>query len=155
MPRQPAQLIAATSSDLANVEIAILARELNPRLRIIIRLDDDALAESLRQTANIRYALGLPPLIAPAFVLPLFGDRILSLFWKDNVLHIVMEIVITSEATGLLGHSIEELQEKLQCSVVVTEGACSTISSGQTLLLITPAERIKEVLSLSYGRMSR
>nr|HMP16797.1 NAD-binding protein [Gemmatales bacterium] len=115
-------LVAATSSDLANVEIALQALDLNPRLRVIIRLEDVALAGALQQTTNIRHAMGLPPLIAPAFVWPLLGDRIVSLFWLHQALHLVMEVAVTPATTGLLQQHVELLPQKLGCWVLIQAG---------------------------------
>ncbi len=144
-------LIAATSSDLANVEIALLAREQNPKLRVVLRLDDAALASALQQTASIRFAMGLPPLIAPAFVLPLFGDRILSLFWHDQSLHLVMEVGITATTVGLSGKPVQTVQSYLDCWVLVREDQRDAIlRDGDTLLLVFPVARVKEVLSRCY-----
>lgn len=144
-------LVAATSSDLANVEIALLAREQNPKLRVILRLDDYALAGALRQTANIRFALCLPQLIAPAFVLPLFGDRILSLFWIDQTLHIVMEMIVSRDATGLIGRGENQVEASLGCKVIVHQPALDGVfKEGQSLIMIVRADRIKQVLELCY-----
>ncbi len=73
-------VIAATHDDLANLEIALLARELNPSQRVVVRLADEMLADTLRQVANVRLALALPGLAAPAFIAALYGDRVHSLF---------------------------------------------------------------------------
>jgi Trk K+ transport system NAD-binding subunit len=144
-------LIAATSSDLANVEIALLAREQNPKLRVVLRLDDAALASALQQTASIRFAMGLPPQIAPAFVLPLFGDRILSLFWHDQSLHLVMEVGITATTVGLTGKPVSMIQAYLDCWVLPREDQHHAIlKDGDTLLLVFPVARVKEVLSRCY-----
>jgi Trk K+ transport system NAD-binding subunit len=144
-------LIAATSSDLANVEIALLAREQNPKLRVVLRLDDAALASALQQTASIRFAMGLPPQIAPAFVLPLFGDRILSLFWHDQSLHLVMEVGITATTVGLTGKPVSMIQAYLDCWVLPREDQHNAIlKDGDTLLLVFPVARVKEVLSRCY-----
>jgi Trk K+ transport system NAD-binding subunit len=148
---QSRALIAATSSDLANVEIALLAHEQNPKLRIVLRLDDAALASALQQTASIRFAMGLPPLIAPAFVLPLFGDRILSLFWHEQTLHLVMEVGITSTTVGLTRKPIRMVQAHLNCWVLTGEEQQNAIlTEGDTLLLVLPVARVKEVLSRCY-----
>lgn len=144
-------LIAATSSDLANVEIALLAREQNPKLRVVLRLDDAALASALQQTASIRFAMGLPPQIAPAFVLPLFGDRILSLFWYDQSLYLVMEVGITGTTVGLTGKPVDTVQAYLDCWVLIREEQQQAIlKAGDTLLLVFPVARVKEVLSRCY-----
>src|SRR5262249_41994967 len=50
-------VIAATNHELANLEIALLARELNPEERVIVRLSDAHLAQTLREEANIRFAV--------------------------------------------------------------------------------------------------
>jgi len=144
-------LITATSSDLANIEIALMAREQNPKLRVVIRLDDSELAYALRQTASIRYALSVPHLTAPAFVLPLFGDQILSLFWIDQRLHLVVEIHATPETIGVLGKTDEEIEKYLDCWVIIPDQTSTqTLQEGQRILIILPADRIKQVLERCY-----
>lgn len=150
---QSKALVAATSSDLANVEIALMARELNPRLRVVLRMDDTQLANAMRQTTNIRYALGLPQLIAPAFVLPLFGDRILSLFWLNQSLHLIIEVAISATAEGLLGKTVQQVERQLGCWVLEKqESRDRMISSGETVMLIMPVDRVKEVLAQCYAK---
>jgi Trk K+ transport system NAD-binding subunit len=73
-------VVAATTNDLVNLEIALLAREINPKQRVVVRLVDAQLAETIRDAANIRLALSLPALAAPAFVAALYGDRVQSIF---------------------------------------------------------------------------
>jgi Trk K+ transport system NAD-binding subunit len=73
-------VVATTTNDLVNLEIALLARELNPKQRVVVRLVDAQLAETIRDAANIRLAMSLPALAAPAFVAALYGDRVQSIF---------------------------------------------------------------------------
>jgi Trk K+ transport system NAD-binding subunit len=141
--------IAATSSDLANVEMALLARELNPKLRVVLRLDDAGLAGSLRQTASIRYGLALPHLAAPAFVAPLFGDRVLSLFWLGSVLHAALEIEIEAQQAHLAGRPLEELQEEARATILPLSPAApdGSLRIGDKLLAILPVERMTGLLT--------
>src|SRR5262249_18717692 len=53
-------VIAATPSDLINLEIGLLARELNPGQRVVLCLADADLAQSLREAADIRLSLSVP-----------------------------------------------------------------------------------------------
>ena len=69
-------VVAATNNELANLEIALLVRELAPKQRVVVRVIEPNLAQTLRQAANIRLALSVPELAAPAFVASLFGDRV-------------------------------------------------------------------------------
>jgi Trk K+ transport system NAD-binding subunit len=142
-------LVAATSSDLANVEMALLARELNPKLRVVLRLDDDLLADSLRSAANIRYALGLPHLIAPAFVAPLFGDRVLSLFWLEGKLHLILEIDVEADSP-LVGQTPASLNERLACRILSGgPPADSPVQPGQRLLTSLPISQVGALLRRS------
>ena len=45
-------VIAATSEDLLNLEIALLVRELNPTQRVVLHLTDPHLAQMLREAAE-------------------------------------------------------------------------------------------------------
>ncbi len=73
-------VVAATDEELVNLEVALLARDLNPDARVVVRLHDTALAQTLRAAANIRFALSVPNLAAPAFVASLYGDRVHGVF---------------------------------------------------------------------------
>jgi Trk K+ transport system NAD-binding subunit len=138
--------VTATSSDLANVEMALLARELNPKLRVVIRLDDGLLAESLRTAANIRYALGIPQLVAPAFVAPLFGDRVLSLFWLESGLHIVLEMMLDRAHVPGEVATVTDLARHLNCHVITHGEATSPVGIGQRVLAIVPVSQIGRLM---------
>ena len=53
-------VVAGTGNELANVEIALMTRDLNPMQRVVVRLSDPQFAESLREAANIRLASRFP-----------------------------------------------------------------------------------------------
>ena len=41
-------MLAVTNNELANLEIALLVRELNPQQRVVLRMSDAHLAQTLR-----------------------------------------------------------------------------------------------------------
>jgi Trk K+ transport system NAD-binding subunit len=102
-------VIAATSSELANLEVALLAREANPKQRVVVRLIDPAFAESVREAADIRHAMSIPSLAAPAFAAALFGDRVQTLVTAAGRTLVVIEIVIDPEDTFLAGKSLRAI----------------------------------------------
>lgn len=104
-------LIAATSNDLVNVNITLLARESAPKLRAVVRLEDAALAEQLRNTANIRYSLALNALVAPAIVGGLFQDRLLALFRYHQHLLAVVELQVSPDEVDLVDRQVRELAD--------------------------------------------
>src|SRR5262249_59180511 len=92
-------VIGASSDDLVNLEVALLAREMNPQQRVVLRLSDPHLAQTLREAARIRLALSVPALAAPAFVAALFGDRVLSVFLVGDHLLAVVDVLVQAEDT--------------------------------------------------------
>ncbi len=87
-------VIAATSSELANLEVALLVRELNPKQRVVVRLSDAEFAAAVREAADIRMALSIPTLAAPAFAAALFGDRVQTLLTIGSRTLAVVEIAV-------------------------------------------------------------
>jgi len=102
-------VIAATSSELANLEIALLVREMNPKQRVVLRLNDQQFAEDVRAAAEIQYAMSIPALAAPAFVAALFGDRVQTLFTTAGRTLVVIDVIVDPNETFLEGKSLRAL----------------------------------------------
>jgi Trk K+ transport system NAD-binding subunit len=102
-------IIAATSSELANLEIALLVREMNPTARVVVRLSDPQFAEAVREAADVRLALALPLLAAPAFAAALFGDRVHTLVTAAGRTLVIVEIKVGSDETYLIGKLLRVL----------------------------------------------
>jgi Trk K+ transport system NAD-binding subunit len=99
-------VVVATNNELANVEIALLVREINPHARIVVRLSDPHLAQTLRESANVRLALSLPAMAAPAFVAALFGDRVQGVFRVGGRLLMVVELAVQAGDPCLDGQTV-------------------------------------------------
>lgn len=99
-------VIAATSSELANLEIALLVRELNPTQRVVVRLADSQFADAMREAANIRYAASIPALAAPAFAAALFGDRVQTLITAAGHTLVIVDLLVQEDDPCLNGQSL-------------------------------------------------
>jgi Trk K+ transport system NAD-binding subunit len=73
-----AALIAATTHDLSNLSVALLARRANPHQRVVALISEPTMAALLCQATAVELALSVPALVAPAFMAALFGDRVLT-----------------------------------------------------------------------------
>jgi Trk K+ transport system NAD-binding subunit len=102
-------VVAATNDELINLEVALLTRELNPQSRVVLRVSDPTLGDTLRDAANIRYALSIPSLAAPAFVAAVFGDRVSSMFLVKGQLLVAMELAVLPEDSHLDRQSVRAL----------------------------------------------
>ncbi len=111
-------VVAATSNELVNIEVALLVRELNPKMRVVLRLIDPRLARTMREAASVRLALSIPDLAAPAFVAALFGDRVLSMFLVEGRLMAVVDLVVQAQDGVLENQSIRALAVDYQMAPI-------------------------------------
>lgn len=102
-------VIAVMDNELANLEVALLARAENPRQRVVVRLADPYLAQTLREAANVRLALSTSALAAPAFLAALFGDRVQNIFLVQGRVLAVIELVVHAPDPYLEGQAVRAL----------------------------------------------
>jgi Trk K+ transport system NAD-binding subunit len=145
---QAKAVVAATSDQLANLEIALMAREINPQARVIVRLLDSVLAETLRDAANIRYALSIPRLAAPAFVAALFGDRVQSVFQIKGRLFAAVELVIQIEDAFLIGQGVRALAIDYGLLPVRLAAADGSVRSRPLHQKLCEGDRLTAIISL-------
>jgi Trk K+ transport system NAD-binding subunit len=149
-------VIACTSNDLVNLEVSLLAREINPGQRVVLIQSDQHLAELLREAANVQLAVSVPVLVAPAFVAGLFGDRVLSVFVLQERLMAVLDLVIQAQDTHLIGQSARTVaidHGLLPVAVVPANGAPpprnawnAGLSAGDRLIAIVALSDMERLL---------
>jgi Trk K+ transport system NAD-binding subunit len=87
-------VLATVNNDMTNLEVALLVRDLNKKQRVVLLMNDPQLALMLREAANVRLALSVPALAAPAFVAGLFGDRVSSVVLVRERIFAVIDMII-------------------------------------------------------------
>jgi voltage-gated potassium channel len=136
-PRQPEGLkdaqiqharavILCTDDDLTNIEIALIARELNPNIRIVMRIFNDELARNLPHSLRIEAAISSSALAAPALVAAVSTQSVIHTFtFGGQVLHMA-ELVVHPQ--GLLaGKTVYEVEEKYHLSVIMRRRDSGTV----------------------------
>lgn len=71
-------LLLCTTDDLANLEIALDARKINPRIRVVLRMFDQNMADKVRDGFNIHTAMSQSALSAPTFAMAAVDGSILN-----------------------------------------------------------------------------
>jgi Trk K+ transport system NAD-binding subunit len=149
-------VIAATSADLVNLEIALLVAEIEPQQRVVVRIGDDVLAETVRQAANVRLALSVAELAAPAFVAGLFGDRVLAVFQVGGRLLAVLELVVAPDDTRLVGQSLRVLAVDQDCVPVALVGEDGSPRTPEAGYRLRAGDRLTLVATLDHlDRLTR
>ena len=71
-------LIAVTSKDMTNVEIALTAKALSPNLRVVLRVEDLQLARSMQEVFSFDRVLCPLQIATPSFAAAALGGRVLG-----------------------------------------------------------------------------
>jgi Trk K+ transport system NAD-binding subunit len=143
---QARALVVATDQELVNLEVALLARDVNPQQRVIVRLTDPHLAQTLRAAANVRLAMSIPELAAPAFVAAVFGERVRSLFQMEGAVIVVVDMVVQPN-DPLAGLKLPDLAKSFHLLPVCLLGADLVRKPLDTPLV--PGDRPTVILTLS------
>jgi Trk K+ transport system NAD-binding subunit len=113
-------IVCATDDDLANLNVALDARRLNPGIRVVIRLFDDDLVAKVRDTFKAE-ALSSSALAAPAMALAALDPRILHSFQVGGHLMVVSNFTASH---GLPELTVAEVRDRMG-------GLCLALKRGQ------------------------
>ncbi|MEO0802291.1 MAG: NAD-binding protein [Cyanobacteria bacterium J06642_2] len=131
-----AALVAATSTDMANLEIALTAKGIAPQLPVVVRNHDPQFA-SMSQTV-FKFASVLSPteLAAPSFAAAAVGGNIIGSGLMANHLWVALSIRLT-ENHPFCDHQIRETSRQADFVPLYLETSHRTIH-GWELLDISP-----------------
>jgi Trk K+ transport system NAD-binding subunit len=142
-------VVATTSSDLVNLEVALLVRDLNPQQRVVVRLTDPNLADTLRENADVRFALSVPTLAAPAFVAGLFGDRVLCVCLVHGRLLAVLHLSIGAQDAALLGSTVRAAAVNYRLLPLALTAADGTQHPRPLDVRLGPGDQLTGIVALS------
>lgn len=116
-------VIACTDDDLANVEIALDAREVRPDIRVVLRLFDQSLASKIVSSFDIEAAFSASALAAPAFAAAAVDSSVQDSFYVGTVLFVHSAFWV-SEDSSLIHQSVWDLWGKYNVNTLsFTEGS--------------------------------
>ncbi|MFA0732312.1 MAG: hypothetical protein LKKZDAJK_002096 [Candidatus Fervidibacter sp.] len=148
-------LIVCTGNDLTNLEIALAARELNPKVRIALRLFSDALAERAEKFLGVQVAVSTSAIAAPALVAAAMRHFVAHAFYVGEHLFHVAEWTV-DENNHWRNRRVGDL-ERQGVSVVLLRRPDGTLlfhpseselmSVGDTLVVIGPPDIVAALAS--------
>lgn len=115
--KQAKSIILATDDDLANLEIALDAQRLAPKVRIVMRMFDQNMADKTRTGFEIDLAMSQAALAAPTFATSAVVPNIIGSFIVGKNL-IAMQRWLVRGGDGLAGRSIGEVTKALGFGIV-------------------------------------
>lgn len=110
-------IIPATDDELANLDIALDAREINPKIKVVLRMFDPDLAQRVEKGFGIHTAFSTSALSAPVFAAAAMRLDVKHSFYVGNTLLNVSEVTI-EPSSKLIGNTIEQLEQQYDLSIV-------------------------------------
>ena len=141
-------VILATDDDLANIDAALTAREINPDIKIVLRLFDDTLA------AKVATAMGLPAIstssaAAPPLIAAATGRNIFQSFQiGGQKLHVVGLTV--SPSSRLKDRHVGEIQKEFDVNIVMYQADGKTAVNPQHDVRLSPGNQIVFISTIDH-----
>jgi len=113
-----AAIVPCTQDDLTNLEIALIAREIQEGIHVVLRMFDHDMAQKVARGFDIQTAFSTSALAAPAFARAATRADISHAFYVGDHLLNVSEIQVRS-GSPLDGRVLGELEHDLDFSTVL------------------------------------
>ncbi len=150
-------IVPCTNDELTNLDIALEARELNPEIKVVMRMFDSDLARRVEKGFGIRTAFSTSALAAPIFASAAMRLNVHHSFYVgDDLLHL-SEVKISPDSE-LAGWTVERLERDLDLSVVCYQSDDfadlhpqdeQRLEANSRILILASIETLRKVQGLS------
>ena len=117
-------IVPCADDDLANLDIALQARRLQPNIKVVLRLFDERLAENVEHGFDIHTAFSCSALAAPAFAAAATRapiDYAFSFGDADSQHEMLLTVSKFTVVAGsqLVGYSLDQLEREFEVAVLL------------------------------------
>jgi len=140
-------IIPCTDDELTNLDIALDAREINPEIKVVMRMFDPDLARRIERGFGIHTAFSTSALAAPIFAAASMRFKVKHSFYVGDTLLNICEIDI-GPGSSLAGWSIRKLERTLDLQVVCHQEAGGTDLHPDPELALRPGDKLLVMASL-------
>jgi Trk K+ transport system NAD-binding subunit len=153
-------IIPATDDQLANLEAALDAREINPGIKVVMRMFDQDFANKVEKGFGIHTAFSTSALTAPIFAAAAMRLDVKHSFYVGEELLNLSEIVITP-VSKIANWPVSRLEKELDLSVIYFQSndhkdmhppQDQCLQVGDTILVLASIESLRELTALNTPR---
>jgi Trk K+ transport system NAD-binding subunit len=155
-------LLAVTSNDTLNLEIALSAKSLAPKLPVVVRNQDPQFSRMVQQVFEFEAVLCPAELATPSFAAAALGGRILGNGMTGDTLWVALATLITPEHP-FCGRRVKEVAMTADFVPLYIETNCQTLhgwdvletslSAGDVLYLTIPASELEQLWRTSPSQV--
>jgi Trk K+ transport system NAD-binding subunit len=151
---QAAAAIVCTDQDMANIETAFHVRELNPQARIVLRIFDDEIAQSVGTGFNVDAVLSRSAIAAVTFAHAAAGIEVLENFRLDQRNYVLARVPL-HEGSPLVGRTVDQVAQDRDVTVaflcqgmqLVNEPEPDVLlQAGDDLYVFTASDRLAKLV---------
>jgi Trk K+ transport system NAD-binding subunit len=153
-------VIIATNDDMANLEVALDSRRLNPDIRVVMRLFEQSITQKISNAFLVDVAFSASTLAAPIVAAMSMGTRVLSSSLIANIPHVSAEVEIGA-ASALAGKTVDRVEREHCCKVLARtplNGAVelppvsdAVVAAGDRLVVHLPSAQLGAVSAAGRG----
>lgn len=153
-------VLVCTNKDFANVSIAFRARELNPRIRLIMRLFEDEIVQDIKANFQLDAIISRSAVAALSFTYAAIGGEIIETFQLGERAYVLARIPLDA-TSPMLGRTIAEVSDEQDVTVVCYNcGSTLTIEPdpeiilqmGDNLFVFTTINRLIPLIEYGLNR---
>lgn len=113
-------VVCATSNDLANLEIALDSKRMNPSVRVVMRMFDQRVAGKVGGALSLDESFSTSALAAPLIAIQATHDGVRSAYRVDEQVRVLAEAEVGPVCAG---EPVLAIEERLPCRVVQRRAA--------------------------------
>jgi Trk K+ transport system NAD-binding subunit len=144
-------IILATDDDMANLEAALDAKKINPKIRVVLRMFDQNVADKVGSGFDIHLSMSQSAISAPSFATAAVSPGIVNSYAVGRRLMAIQRWLVR-EAGPLNGLTVREVVEKYRVNVVeharpgeagqLVPPLDTTLEAGDGLMVQAPFETL-------------
>jgi Trk K+ transport system NAD-binding subunit len=135
-------IIIATDDDMANLEVALDAKRMNPEIRVVLRMFDQQIASKVKDAFTIDHAFSSAALAAPIVAAMSSDAGVLASYPIGDVAHMTAELSIAN-GSALNGRTIAELEAQYSARVLALRAASASAPSlPPSSAVLSPGDRV-------------
>jgi Trk K+ transport system NAD-binding subunit len=120
-------LVIVSTDDVVNLETALLARAVNPDLRVVMRLFDGEFADRVQKAFAITTSRSVSYLAAPAFAAAMLSRQVIATIPVKRHVLLVAEVPL-STGSPLVGRAVGDVQRPGACRLIAVRGASGPVA---------------------------
>lgn len=113
-------IVCATGNDLANLEIALDAKRMNPNVRVVMRMFDQRLAGKVGGALELDESFSTSALSAPLIAIQATHEGVHSAYRLEDIVRVTADVVVGSSQKDT---TVTDIEERVACRIVSRKAA--------------------------------